>query len=44
MAAGLARGQWLDPAGAQESVAEWAETVLLVCRPLEHYGRGHRRA
>lgn len=39
MAADLARGQWLDPAGAQESVAEWAETFLSLCRRLEHNSR-----
>jgi hypothetical protein len=28
MEADLARGQWLDPAGAQLSVTEWSETFL----------------
>lgn len=36
MEADLARGQWLDPAGAQMSVDEWAETFLSLCRRLEH--------
>lgn len=36
MEADLARGQWLDPAGAQLSVDEWAETFLSLCRRLEH--------
>jgi integrase len=35
MEADLARGQWLDPAGAQLSVAEWSETFLSLCRRLE---------
>jgi len=33
--ADLARGQWLDPAGAQISLAEWSETFLSLCRRLE---------
>ena len=35
MAADLARGQWLDPAGAQISVTEWSATFLSLCRRLE---------
>ena len=37
--ADLARGQWLDPAGAQLPVAEWAETFLSLCRRLEYTSR-----
>ena len=33
--ADLARGQWLDPAGARISLAEWSETFLSLCRRLE---------
>ena len=36
MAADMARGQWLDPAGAQTTLSEWAETFLSLCRRLEH--------
>src|SRR3546814_326817 len=39
MEADLARGQWLDPAGAQLPVAEWAETFLSLCRRLEYTSR-----
>lgn len=39
MEADLARGQWLDPTGAQVPVAEWAETFLSLCRRLEHTSR-----
>jgi integrase len=35
MEADLARGQWLDPAGAQLSVQAWSTTFLSLCRRLE---------
>lgn len=39
MEADLARGQWLDPAGAQTTLADWAETFLSLSRRLEHNSR-----
>ncbi|MDE0804227.1 MAG: tyrosine-type recombinase/integrase [Acidimicrobiales bacterium] len=35
----IGRGLWLDPSGAQQSVAEWAETFLSLCRRLEYNSR-----
>src|SRR4051812_49582755 len=42
------RGNWIDPRGADQPVAQWAEEFLLLCRRLapksqETYRRGPNR-